>query len=728
MRNSSKLSVLYYPYSRCLNPDFLRRALLLFDELLFLDASEGDGEDPIRDGDRYYGLLGRHRATLEAAWDALREDYRFLINAGIVRVISVRRNDALANSVLSAAFYSDLSDRTFLSICEANSILGWLVPRKRLPRVVLENADTLGAALQPSLKTLLTKYKNDWFKRHDYFWGESSGGIIAGRMPFSVASALYLNQALIACEELGLVPITDSIIHHRLLLRKYERINETSSQLSFNGTFNLSVERLASDIQKRVIFSINLLNLFLPQEELSKRTIRDIVAYRDKCQDELTRLRTYVVKIVSTIEAEPWTVDFERRVKQIIDGEVLPEVENARENVRSIYEQMFGGVAKAVLPKAILGVTPTLTAALMTHLSLGQITALTATGLLTGIGLAVPEMIEGWRKKLEQRRNALTFLLNLSGTKPLVNRLSARRVLISADKTCALTEPGDQAAHSIGAIDERHSHAVTSRLVERVMQIAFDSNDPHTRLEGASFLVDLFRDCKTEREETLRAVWKARVKELDIEHLVRRLRSGLQEPEPSVNMAAIHLAEYLKIREIVPLIIAALPRLGYDWIDGLDAILNIGGPNAYEYLIAYVESGNRWRLQAIIMTLLACIEPIPLDTLITIVMNENERLLDRLYAAYAAVAQGDLQCRSFFLDQCINFSRTEKDELLLNLDTRRQKYRQEIEHLMAPCEPEREKLESEEERHWREELQESFKDYLAHLDSLARDLTAKFAS
>src|ERR1700687_356758 len=77
-----RLRAIYYPYSRCLNADFLRRSILLFDELHFLGAS--GAQAPIRMGDTYYSLLGRHGEGLSQKWESLRPAYELLASAGAI--------------------------------------------------------------------------------------------------------------------------------------------------------------------------------------------------------------------------------------------------------------------------------------------------------------------------------------------------------------------------------------------------------------------------------------------------------------------------------------------------------------------------------------------------------------------------------------------------------------------------------------------------------------------
>lgn len=136
LAEGAKLRALYYPYSWCLNENFLRRAILYFDEIVFLQAS--GPELPLRSGDEYYGLLGMHGRLLAGYWLKMRGIYETLLEAGVVQYIRIADVPALDSPWLSAAFYGDLSDDSFVAICEEDAPFGWLIPVERMPPSLLK--------------------------------------------------------------------------------------------------------------------------------------------------------------------------------------------------------------------------------------------------------------------------------------------------------------------------------------------------------------------------------------------------------------------------------------------------------------------------------------------------------------------------------------------------------------------------------------------------------------
>src|SRR5262245_20703981 len=117
---------LYYPYSRCLKEVDLKRATLVFDELLFVDPLPRDiwdsprsnlypegqiGLRSLQDHERSTSLFGVRYTTHEtnSGCDALADTYRSLSKHGIARLVFPAEHLTAWQDILKYAIVYDLS-------------------------------------------------------------------------------------------------------------------------------------------------------------------------------------------------------------------------------------------------------------------------------------------------------------------------------------------------------------------------------------------------------------------------------------------------------------------------------------------------------------------------------------------------------------------------------------------------------------------------------------------
>lgn len=223
--------------------------------------------------------------------------------------------------------------------------------------------------------------------------------------PFTHGSSLALNEALLVADALDLIPFTDSVLHHQLLLVKYQRALKNLPMLkpqALSGIPRLHPEKL-----RRV--ALTLFDTLIPEHLLEKISFADAAKYREASKPSFERLKLYIAELTAQIESEVWDEQFEAEVRKIVYEKILPEARKAEEEALAVYEYLFGSLAK----KAAAILTPTTAASVFAGLSIPQ---LLLVGSASVLGTVTPDLIDAYLAKKKSRRNAFTYLLGLQHT------------------------------------------------------------------------------------------------------------------------------------------------------------------------------------------------------------------------------------------------------------------------------------------------------------------------
>jgi hypothetical protein len=437
MNEGSELRALYYPYSWCLDESFLKRAILYFDTLVFVQAAGPVA--PIRRGEAYYQVLGRHGEHLYRKWRWIQSAYSQLEANGLVEYILIEDMPHLAGDTVAAAFYSDLCDDGFVSICEEDTPFGWLVPLDRVgPAVrdarhydlpITKPYDEFINDLFPRWTKVEQEDTPGGYGKGDNYWTQDAGlgHTLVRRVPHAVGAALYLNQCLLAASERGLFLLTDSIQHHRLLLHKYARTQGQQPAAVLANT-----EAIAAEIEKHSMVALDILSSFLSEADLSKRSIGDLIVYRNESREPLAALRLKVRQLASEVTSQPWEPKFESEVRRLIDRDLIPELAKSADGLKQVYEKMFGKILGTVGSRLATTSAPTLIASLMAGLSVSQILTMGSASVLSALGLSLPELTDAWHRGRAEGRNSLSFLIGVSDARNIRQWLTVHQTTATA--------------------------------------------------------------------------------------------------------------------------------------------------------------------------------------------------------------------------------------------------------------------------------------------------------
>jgi hypothetical protein len=252
-------SCLYYPFSRCMNPSSLKQMLLVFDEVNFLD--------PV-DDESWRAKLFDDMATNDdhrfREFDHLKDHFPILIDEkAVVRLDPDKLKFRINSQEAAAAAISDLADSSWTKTASNPAAYGlpfrpndagtatWQMFRPKIPDVFLEAAANSKALTE-----------------HIY---EDGGSYYAWSLSYAAGSALAINGHLAVAEELGLAPITDSVLHQTLLERKAHRHAKNNRDAKYELE-KIDATQIATDIVMSLV----------PDSKLASLSFEDILRFRSE--------------------------------------------------------------------------------------------------------------------------------------------------------------------------------------------------------------------------------------------------------------------------------------------------------------------------------------------------------------------------------------------------------------------------------------------------------------
>lgn len=279
-------AALYFPFSRCLNDLALKRALLLYDEVLFLDPVPPHVRSLLYSRP---GTSASQELRLADRWRAAESHYELLQREGLIDIIDpealLNLNDA--EDVIVRGLEVDLAlnrqNRLFRTRQK------WQVLERRLPHAALAG---------PLAQQLRAVPGSQW---------EGPEAVV--RVPYAVGSSLNLTFALAASHAAGTTLMTDSVPHHELLLfRLRQGANQPVPSMAVPAPSPYRNQQIA----------LQVIGTLVPDASLQRMSFGELIDFRHENAVARGELAKWIGEIAIQAEARDWDAALNQQVADIV--------------------------------------------------------------------------------------------------------------------------------------------------------------------------------------------------------------------------------------------------------------------------------------------------------------------------------------------------------------------------------------------------------------------------
>lgn len=427
----SIFSGLYYPYSRTFDTRTLKKAALLFDEIVFLDS------------EAWFVRRQLLREKPDYNQDA-ELAYKALTDQGVAKAIDPEPFILEYDNLLTANIVDDVADNAYCKEAIESSVKVWDVLRERIPPTFFSKFyPGCGTFLEAiSLQSLMHTNNNpeniaddrvrefakcrwsgggktpeavrETFLNHYRFavGGNPHIALESYKLPFLQASSLRINEALLISALDGHMPFTDSGVHDRLLrlktsrsLRNVDNDSALSEKLALQSEITVPYQTLA----------VSIIDHLIPDDALDRRTVEEIIAYRRKNKEMFLDFYGCVQILANELGSISPGPEYAVQLGKVISSKVTPEIRKAQTMLTTAYEESFGRLGL----RTIATIAPTVTAGVFGGLDPLQIIGVCAAAITTMLGTkGVDDIVKIWTTKREAARTPFAYLTNLHRKTP----------------------------------------------------------------------------------------------------------------------------------------------------------------------------------------------------------------------------------------------------------------------------------------------------------------------
>ena len=442
---------LYYPYSRCVSEETLKRLILVFDTLVFVDPMPDLARKGLMRG---YSLP----QSITSDWQLIESQYDLLVDKGIVELVNPTEIIKSHDKALTAVFEADMMDDSLWRLHAEHDVDLpdiWYLLKERVPPSVFPLLTTsmapgyfqfVGGSADAALNTRrrretrivwrdqipdhmlrdrqrenlpfvsttpLEVFDNVFRRLHtdlawEYRQAEATGGYaFAIGLPYVTGSALALNQCLLLAEHHDAVLVTDSQLHHSMLGLKFDR----SSNAVAAATDPLHARGSFGERQRYGRLALSVVDHFVNDSALRRLSISQCVKYREASRDALERFRVLLESLTAEIEGSVWDSSTEQRIRKIISQKIAPEAEIASTRLSEIRAKLFGSLSVTSATIAV----PSLVASVFPGVTSGLALLFGSTAVAGGAAaLAAKEVSDALAEQRSVSRNGLSYLVRLN--------------------------------------------------------------------------------------------------------------------------------------------------------------------------------------------------------------------------------------------------------------------------------------------------------------------------
>ncbi|MBS1827526.1 MAG: hypothetical protein JST93_19580 [Acidobacteria bacterium] len=362
----------------------MKQMLLVFDEITFVD--------PVDDHQwraKLFNDLEAHDGEF-AAYKEVNRELPMLIEQGCIKRVTPSTGSGAFNLAANSAL-ADLMDREWVEEASTPS-------RYSMPSIPYAGQSSW-QAFKPKLPSrfLEALQRNREFHSHLLRKGDAN---LAWSLSYAAGSAIAISLHLELAEKLNLAPVTDSAMHHRLMLMKAGRTlgeDTSTSPLPDRVVRHLAIETASV-----------LLSQTLSEEHLNRATFEQIIRFRE----ETAALRRHFVDDLELrfgqLRAVPSAREWIVVARQVLSG-IQAELRK--------YDAEFAAGRLKVWPGILRATTNTVAAGSLAAIGLALIPAphaLLAGGLTTLAAGAVAARFEWAAERARLEKSASPSVAYLS--------------------------------------------------------------------------------------------------------------------------------------------------------------------------------------------------------------------------------------------------------------------------------------------------------------------------
>lgn len=236
-------------------------------------------------------------------------------------------------------------------------------------------------------------------------------------LPFAELSSLRVTEALAIAAHIGAIPFTDSDVHSRLMRLK---LTNARGVLQAHPEVRRAIEVDAPVALPKVDFGFTLIDRLVGDEALLQRSVEELLDYRRANSEAFDRLHGRLGELASSIlDLDPGS-GYEVRLTKILEGDALPEIRKAADELQATYDESFGRVATGVARSGVQAGGAALAASTIVGVDLGTALITGAVGAILAMGgsalrESVGGIVDNWRgQRRAERSNSFLYLTQLA--------------------------------------------------------------------------------------------------------------------------------------------------------------------------------------------------------------------------------------------------------------------------------------------------------------------------
>lgn len=458
---TAQVRALYYPYSRCFSEVTLKRALLVYDQIVFVDPVHRDISDwssgsKILPEDSLH-IWYRTSSTAERPeWRVVRDTYSYLREQGAValydpKTIIQNNADALLASYNAPIQPAPLLSRYSSINDDPGMGMVWVLPESRIPR----GTHTSVLNLFPTSR----EPRRLGEETSDLHTEPTTGPLVA--LGVNDAFRLLLDQALMICEAESLVPLTDDSAAYSYLGDRCRLLSKAPRSLYSNTA-------PTTDLIKLGQLTLMTVARTIPDEIIAARSFAEIMRYRSEAREPLARFRSWLRRLTFGLEDLPSSDAEEDQLGKLLETVIVPELEKVDDQLKQLWAKMFtdvsGRLGEAAL-RAVAASAPSLTIGAAAGLTPGLLVAMAAASFFSSVGMSLPSVSSYINARREAKCSFGYFLWKLQASSRGPAALRTRSLYALTPTQTAVLQA---LANSRKALDCRELVSLTFKSIDSI--------------------------------------------------------------------------------------------------------------------------------------------------------------------------------------------------------------------------------------------------------------------